>query len=99
MIGFWKVQALSLATVFGVAYISCAIFDVLFPPFGMLAALAPVSPWPIFGSPLGFVTGFVSFTVAGLVLGAVYGIAWDFWHSKLRQGDTARPPSIARRPS
>ena len=83
MTSLWRLNALSLATVFGVAYISCAIFDVLFPPFGMLAALAPISPWPIFGSPLGFVTGFISFTVIGLVLGALYGIAWEFWSNRL----------------
>ncbi len=81
MCRFWKVHALSLATTLSVAYILCAIFDVLFPPFGMLAAFAPHSPWPIFGSPLGYLTGFVTFTVAGLVLGALYGCAWEFWSS------------------
>ena len=65
MTDVWKVHAVSLATTLGVAYILCAIFDVLFPPFGLLAALAPASPWPISGSPLAFLTGFVSFTVAG----------------------------------
>ena len=83
MTGFWRVNAFSFATTLGVAYIGCAIFDVLFPPFGLLAALAPASPWPLFGSPLGFVTGFVSFTVAGFVLGAFYGIAWEFWNKRL----------------
>ena len=78
-----KAHAFSLATTMGVAYILCAIFDVLFPPFGMLVALAPHSPLPIFGSPLGFLTGFAMFTVAGFVLGAIYGIAWDFWSKKL----------------
>ena len=72
----------SLATTLGVAYIFCAIFDVLFPPFGLLAALAPASPWPISGSPLAFLTGFVLFTVAGFVLGALYGIAWGFWSKR-----------------
>ena len=57
MTDFWKVHAFSLATTLGVAYILCAIFDVLFPPFGLLAALAPASPWPISGSPLGFPDG------------------------------------------
>ena len=47
MTGVWKVHASSLATTLGVAYVLCAIFDVLFPPFGMLAAFAPHSPWPI----------------------------------------------------
>ena len=55
-----------------------------FPPFGLLAALAPASPWPISGSPLAFLTGFASFTVAGFVLGALYGIAWEFWSKRLR---------------
>ena len=41
----------------------CAIFDVLLPPFGLLAALAPASPLPISGSPLAFLTGFALFTV------------------------------------
>lgn len=41
MTDFWKVHAFSLATTLGVVYILCAIFDVLFPPFGLLTALAP----------------------------------------------------------
>ena len=84
MADFWKVHGFSLATTLGVAYIFCAIFDVLFSPFGLLAALAPASPWPISGSPLAFLTGFASFTVAGFVLGALYGIAWGFWSQTLR---------------
>jgi hypothetical protein len=80
----WKVQAFSLATTAGVFYILCAIFDALFPPFGLIAALSPHSPWPLFGSPLAVLTGFVTFTVAGFVLGALYGIAWDFWSKRLR---------------
>jgi copper chaperone CopZ len=80
----WKVQAFSLATTLSVAYILCAIFDVLFPPFGLLAALAPASPLPISGSPLAFLTGFALFTVAGFVLGALHGIAWQFWSKRLR---------------
>ena len=84
MTSLWKVHAFSLATTTGVAYILCAIFDVLFPPFGMIAALAQHSPWPIFGSPVGFLMGFVSFTIAGFVLGALYGFSWEFWSKKLR---------------
>ena len=80
----WKVQALSLTVTLGVAYILCAIFDVLFPPFGLLAALAPASPLPISGSFLAYLTGFALFTVAGLGFGAVHGIAWDFWNKRLR---------------
>jgi hypothetical protein len=83
MADFWKVHAFSLATTVGVAYISCAIFDVLFPPYGLLAALSPISPWPISGSPIAFLTGFALFTVAGFVLGALYGVAWGFWSKKL----------------
>jgi hypothetical protein len=83
MTEFWKIHAFSLATTLGVAYISCAIFDVLFPPFGLLAALAPAIPWPISGSIVAFLTGFVLFTVSGFVLGALYGIAWGFWSKKL----------------
>ena len=84
MAGFWKVHAFSLATTLGMSYILCAIFDALFPPFGLLAALAPASPWPISGSPTGFLAGFVLFAATGFVLGALYGIAWGFWSKKLR---------------
>jgi hypothetical protein len=84
MVGFWKIHAFSLATTLGVAYILCAIFDALFPPFGLLVVLAPVSPWPISGSPIAFLAGFVLFAVAGFVLGALYGIASGFWSKKLQ---------------
>ncbi len=84
MAGFWNVHAFSLATTLGMAYVLCAIFDALFPPFGLLAALAPASPWPISGSPIAFLAGFVLFTATGFVLGALYGIAWGFWSKKLR---------------
>ena len=80
----WKVHALSLATTLGVTYISCAVFDLVFPPFGLLAALAPASPLPISGSPLAYLTGFALFTVSGLVFGALYGIASKFWSKRLR---------------
>ena len=50
----WKVNSFSLATTAGVFYILCAIFDALFPPFGLIAAVSTHSPWPLFGSPLGF---------------------------------------------
>ena len=83
MNNFWKLHAFSLATTLGVAYILCAIFDTLFPPYGLLGALASVSPWPIYGSLIGFLTGFVMFTAAGFVLGALYGTAWGFWSKKL----------------
>jgi hypothetical protein len=84
MTNLWKVHSLSLATTFGVGYILCAIFDALFPPFGLIAALSAHSLWPLFGSPLGFLLGFVTFTVAGFVYGALYGIAWEFWSNKTR---------------
>jgi hypothetical protein len=80
----WRINAFSLATTVGVAYIGCAIFDALFPPYGLLAALAPASPWRLSGSPLGVLVGFVSFTVAGFLLGALYGIASEFWGKRLR---------------
>lgn len=81
---FGKFHALALATTLGVAFILCSIYDALFPPYGLLAALAPASPIPITGSLIGFLTGFVSFVVAGLVLGALYGTAWQFWNRQLR---------------
>ena len=84
MTDFWKVHAFSLATTLGVAYILCAIFDALYPPFGLLAALASASPWPISGSPIAFLAGFALFTAAGFVLGALYGITWGFWSKKLQ---------------
>ena len=84
MTDFWKVPAFSLATTLAVIYIFCAIFDLLFPPFGLIAALAPASPWPISGSPLGLLMGFAMFTVAGFVLGALYGFASGFWSKRLR---------------
>ncbi|WP_157261339.1 hypothetical protein [Methylotenera mobilis] len=83
MINICKLHAFSLATTLGVAYILCAIYDTLFPPYGLLAALASASPWPIYGSPIGFLTGFLMFIAAGFVLGAFYGIAWGFWSKKL----------------
>ena len=83
MINFWKLHAFSLATTLGVAYVLCAIFDTLFPPYGLLTALASASPWPIYGSPIGLLTGFVTFTTGGFVLGALYGIAWAFWSKRL----------------
>ena len=51
---------------------------------GLLAAIAPATPWPISGSPLAYLTGFVMFAVAGFVLGAFYGIASQFWRKRLR---------------
>ena len=80
----WKVHALSLAVTLCVAYAVCAIFDALFAPFGLLAALAPASPLPVAGSPLAYLTGFALFTVAGFVFGALHGIAWEFWSKRLR---------------
>ena len=80
----WKVHALSLTVTLSVAYTLCAIFDALFPPFGLLAALAPASPLPISGSPLAYLTGLALFTVAGFVFGALHGIAWEFWSKRLR---------------
>ena len=80
----WKVHALSLTVTLSAAYTLCAIFDILFPRFGLLAALAPTSPLPISGSPLAYLTGFALFTVAGFVFGALHGIAWQFWSKRLR---------------
>lgn len=80
----WKVPAFALATTFAVAYVFCATFDVVFPRYGLLAAIAPAIPWPITGSALAVVTGFALFTGAGFVLGALHGIASYFWGSRLR---------------
>jgi hypothetical protein len=83
MTDFWKVPAFSLATTLAVVYIFCAIFDLLFPPFGLIAALAPASPWPISGSPLAFLTGLALFTGVGFLLGALYGTASGFWSKRI----------------
>ena len=80
----WNVYALTLATTAAVVYLSCAIFDALFPPYGLIQLLSKASPWPLYGSPVGFVTGFVTFTVAGYVFGAIYGVAWGFWSKQLK---------------
>ncbi len=82
--GEWKVYGASLATALGIAYIGCSIFDALFPPYGLLVLLAPVSPWPISGSALGFATGLAMFVIAGFVLGALYGLSWEFWSKRLK---------------
>ncbi len=83
MTNFWKMHAFSLASTLGAAYILCAIFDALFPPFGLISWLSQASPWPLSGSPIAFLTGFVMFTAAGFMLGALYGFAWGFWSKKL----------------
>lgn len=80
----WSVYGASLATTLGVAYVICAIFDALFPPFGLLRGLAQASPWPITGSVTATITGFIVFSVAGFVLGSLYGMAWGFWSKRLK---------------
>ncbi len=82
--GSWKIHACAWATTAAVAYVLCAIFDALFPPYGLIALLAPASPWPLSGSLSGYVIGFLTFVIAGLVLGAIYGLAWGFWVKRLR---------------
>lgn len=79
----WKIHAFAWATTAAVAYVLCAIFDALFPPYGLIALLAPASPWPLSGSPSGYVIGFVAFATAGLVIGGIYGLAWGFWVKRL----------------
>jgi len=80
----WKVQAFSLSTTLGIVYVLCAIFDALFPPFGLIRWLSQASPWPLYGSLAGFLTGFVTFTAAGFVLGAIHSAAKDFWSKRLK---------------
>ena len=80
----WSVYASTLATTMGVTYILCAIFDALFPPFGLIRWLAPASPWPITGGVAGFHIGLALFSAAGFALGAFYGIAWGFWSKRLK---------------
>ncbi len=78
-----KINAFALATTSGVAYVLCAIYDMLFPPYGLLRLLAPASPWPILGGATGLAVGLVVFVVAGFVLGAIYGIASRYWSRAL----------------
>lgn len=80
----WKIHAFSAATTLGVTYVFCALFDALFPPFGLLRWLAPASPWPLGGSVTGFLVGFALFTAVGFALGALHGIAWTFWSRRLK---------------
>ena len=81
---FVKVHALSLATTMAIAFVFCAIYDLLFPPYGLLTAMKSISPLPLSGSAIGFLTGLLFFTVAGLVLGGLYGIASEFWNKRVR---------------
>lgn len=82
MTNSWKLNAFSLATTFGVAFILCSIFDAVFYPYGFMTVLAKASPYPISGSFIGYLIGFVMSTVVGFVLGAIYGAASSFWSKK-----------------
>lgn len=82
----WKINAFALATTLGVAYVLCAIYDTLFPPYGLLRLLAPVSPIPIMGSAAGLAVGLAMFVIAGFVLGAIHGIATRYWGKALQGG-------------
>ena len=84
MTQFVKVHAFSLATTMAVAFSLCAIYDLVFPPYGLISALKPVTPFPISGSPIGLLSGLLIFTVAGLFLGGLYGLAAEFWNKRLR---------------
>ena len=63
------------------------VVDALFPPYGLIAWLAPASPWPLGGSLV--LTGLAMFTLGGFVLGTVYGGAWGFWNDRLGMEDGA----------
>jgi hypothetical protein len=89
----WNVHALSMASTAAAAYLLCAIFDALFAPYGLLALLAPASPWPLAGSPLGYATGLILFTLAGYVLGGIYGAAWRYWSRGGATVEQGRRPS------
>lgn len=80
----WKIRAFALATTSGVTYILCVIFDALFPPFGLVAAMSEISPFSLSGSPAGYLSGFALFVAVGFALGAVYGGATNFWTKRLR---------------
>ena len=81
----WNAYGLSMATTAAVVYVLCAVFDALFPPYGLLAFLAPASPWPLGDSPAGYAMGLILFTLAGYVLGGIYGTAWRYWSRGLRE--------------
>lgn len=80
----WKIRAFSLATTSGVAYILCVIFDALFPPFGLVPALRGISPFPLAGSPAGYLAGFALFVAVGFTLGTIYGGTANFWTKRFR---------------
>lgn len=82
----WKINAFALATTLGVGYVLCAIYDTLFPPYGLLRLLEPVSPWPIMGSATGLAVGLAMFVIAGFVLGAIHGSASRYWSKVLKGG-------------
>ena len=82
----WKINAFAMATTLGVAYVLCAIFDTLFPPYGLLRLLEPVSPWPIMGSAIGLAVGLAVFVSAGFVFGAIHGSASRYWGKTLKGG-------------
>ena len=82
----WKINAFAMATTLGVAYVLCAIFDTLFPPYCLLRLLTPVSPWPMMGSATGLAVGLAVFVIAGFVLGAIHGIASRYWSKTLKGG-------------
>jgi hypothetical protein len=78
-----KLHGLSLGTTMGAVYIACAIFDALFPPYGFLVKLESATPWPIYGSLSGFLTGLIMFAVSGFLIGALYAVNWGFWTKRL----------------
>ena len=82
----WKTSAFALATTLGIAYVLCAIYDALFPPYGLLRLLTPVSPVPIMGSAAGVVFGLAISVVTGFVLGAIHGLASRYWSKTLKEG-------------
>ena len=84
MTQFTKVHAFALATTMAIAFVLCAIFDLLFPPYGMLTALKPLSPFPLSGSPLALLIGLVVFTIVGFLIGGLYGSVAEFWNKRLR---------------
>jgi hypothetical protein len=82
----WKIDAFALATTLGIAYVPCAIYDTLFPPYGLLRLLAPVTPWSMMGSATGLAVGLAVFVIGGFVLGAIHGLASYHWSKTLKAG-------------
>lgn len=80
----WVAYGSALATTTAIAFVLCSIFDLVFKPYGLIRFIESATPWPISGDLLGFITGLFMFGFAGFVLGAIYGISFNYWQQKCK---------------